>query len=238
MKELDLTKLFKLFISHLLPILLAGVIFAAAAFSYCTYVADPVYRTDASILVNNGGLSDSYQSTTGIISGSNISASLYLITTCVNVLNENEIYKELAEKLDGKYTYTQLQRLFTVAERDDNSLLIDVSVQGSDAKEIKNITNQFLEIVPAYIGETIKYTDIKIIGKADKVYKVGPRTLYFTVAAFIVGVALCYLAYFIVFLLRNTVENDMDFKARYDVPLLGTVPHFDNKFPGGKRRGK
>ena len=238
MKELDLTKLFKLFLSHLLPILLAGVIFAAAAFSYCTYVADPVYRTDASILVNNGGLSDGYQSTTGIISSSNISASLYLVNTCVDVLNSTGIYKKLAAQLGDKYTYTSLQRSFTVSEHDDNSLIIDITVQGTNAKEIKKIANEFLDIVPTYIGDTIKYTDVKVIAVADKVYKVGPRTLYLTVLAFVMGVALCYLAYFIVFLLRNTVENDMDFKSRYDVPLLGTVPHFDNKFLGGKRRGK
>ena len=75
------------------------------------------------------------------------------------------------------------------------------------------------------------------MANAEKAAQIEPRTTSTVVMAFLVGMVLCFLAFLIIDLMKNTIENETDFKERYDIPLLGSVPIFDNKPSGGKRNG-
>ena len=237
MREIDLNKLFKLLLSHIIPIILTGVVFAGVAFGYCRYFARPVYQTNVSVLVNNGGLSDVFQDSTTISTGT-VSASLNLVPTCVDVMQSDNIYKELAATLSDKYSYNFLRSIFSITERHNNSLLIDIAVSGYSPEEIKHIANTFLDILPGYMKNTMTAADIKIMSTADKHHKVSPRTSLVTPLAFAIGVLLCFLVFLVIDLLKNTIESEAEIKEKYDVPILGSVPFFENKYAsGGKKNG-
>ncbi len=237
MKEIDITKLFKLLLSHIFPILLSGILLGGAVFAYNSFWAKPVYRTSTSILINNGGLSDTYHEN-GTISTSIMSASLSLIPTCKDMLESDNIHKKLAAALDDKYSYYSLKSRFSVVSRNENSLVVDIYTYGSDITETKMVANTFLQIVPTYISGNLPSADVKIMATADKIAKTSPRTAFNTVIGFLVGAILCAGIYIVLEFTKNTVEGEKDFKARYDLPLLGTVPLFDTNSQGGKRRGR
>ncbi len=237
MKEIDLIKILKIVLEHIVPILLTGIIFAVMTFGYCTFFATPTYRTSATILVNNGGFENSGPSG-GSISGSDISASLYLITTCVDVLESDNIYKDLAAALDDKYSYYQLKSQFFVRSRSESSMLIDIYTLGSDPTEIKTLANTFLEIAPTFICNNIFNADVKILATADKAIKTGPRTALSSLIAFVLGVLACSAVFIIIHFSKNTIESEKDFKSRYEIPLLGCVPFFETKKTGGKYNGR
>ncbi len=237
MKEIDITKLFKLLLSHIFPILLSGVVLGSAVFAYNSFWAKPVYRTSTSVLINNGGLADTYHDS-GTISSGIISASLSLIPTCKDMLESDGIYKKLATALDDKYSYYSLQSSFAVASRSDHSLVIDIYTYGSNITETKRIANTFLQIVPVYVEDNLPSSDVKIMATADKIVKTAPRTSFNSMVGFLIGAIICAGIYIILEFTRNTVEGEKDFKARYDLPLLGTVPLFDTNGQGGNRRGR
>lgn len=215
-----------------------GIVCAVLVFGYNMFFATPTYRTTTTILVNNGGLSEVGPSG-GSVSGSDISASLNLITTCVDVLESDNMYKDLAKALDDKYSYYSLQKMFSAAPRGEQSMLIDIHTYGTDPTKIKEIANTFLDIAPTFICNNILNVDVKILASADKTVKTGPRTTFNTAVAFVLGAALCAATYIVIDLFKNTIENESDFKSRYDIPLLGVVPVFETKQKGGKkRRGK
>ena len=66
---------------------IATVVCAVAAFGYCKFFLTPSYSATSSILVTNGAVITSYEETTDKISGSDISASLYLADTVVDILH-------------------------------------------------------------------------------------------------------------------------------------------------------
>lgn len=215
-----------------------GIVCAVLTFGYCTLFATPTYRTTTTILINNGGLSEVGPSG-GSVSGSDISASLSLINTCVHILESDNMYKDLAKALDDQYSYYGLQSRFRAVARGDQSMLIDIYTYGTDPTKIKDIANTFLEIAPTFISNNILNVDIKVLATADKTVKTGPRTVFNTVVALLTGIVVCAAIYIIIYLSKNTIENEADFKARYEIPLLGTVPVFEAKQSGGKtRRGK
>lgn len=237
MKELDLSSLFKIVKDRIIPILISAIVLAALVFGYNTFFVTPTYRTTTTILVNNGGLAD-----VGIpgesVSSSDLNASLYLVETCVDILESDNMYKELANALGKNYSYDSLKRCFAPAPRGEASLLIDISTFGTNPKEIKEIANTFLEVAPTFIRNNILSVDVKILATADKVVETGPRTAANTLWAFVVGALVSCLVFVVISLLKNTIESDADFKSRYNIPLLGTVPVFENKQTKGKRYEK
>ena len=237
MKELDLSSLFKTIKTHIIPILISAVLLAGIVFGYNMFFVTPTYRTTTTILVNNGGLAD-----VGVpgnsVSSSDLNASLYLVETCVDILESDNMYKELANALGKNYSYYNLKRRFSPSPRGEASLLIDISTFGTNPKEIKEIANTFLEIAPTFIKNNILSVDVKILATADKVDKTGPRTASNTLYAFVLGVLISSVVFVVISLLKNTIENDADFKSRYNIPLLGTVPVFENKQTKGKRYEK
>ena len=56
MKNLTLLSLVNLAIKHIVLIIAVAVIFAAGAFSYCEFIAEPQYSAKGSILITNGSV--------------------------------------------------------------------------------------------------------------------------------------------------------------------------------------
>lgn len=232
-REIDISKYLKLLVSHITPIIISGIVCVGLVFSYTSFIKQPEYKTTSTILVNNGSLANSIEGSTSISSG-NMSASLSLVTTCVDILKSDNVYIELSGALNEKYTYGELKGMFSISSRNDNSLLIDISVIGVNPEEIKAVANTFLEIVPTYIKNTLPPTDVKILAEANRTGVSGPRIVQTTVFSFLAGAALCFFMLLIVGVFKNTIESEEDFKAHYDIPLLGSVPFFETKGLGGK----
>lgn len=237
MKDLDLSSAFKIIKDHIIIIVLSGAILAAMVFGYNAFFVAPTYRTSTTILVNNGGLAD-----VGVpgdsVSNTDLNASLYLVETCVDILESDNMYKELAKALGKDYSYFDLKQRFKPSSRGEDSLLIDISTYGTNPKEIKEIANTFLEIAPTFIRNNILSVDVKILATAEKADKTGPRTLINTAAALLFGLAASSVVFIAIALLKNTIESEKDFKAKYSIPLLGTVPVFENTQTKGKRNEK
>ena len=236
MKELDLMKFFKIVWEHIIPVILVGVICAALTFGYFKFFVPPTYRTTTSILVNNGGLAE-VGPTGNSVSGSDVSASLYLVNTCVDIIESDNMYKELASALDDKYSYSYLKNCFYAVSRDKQSLVIDILTYGSNPAEVKQIAGTFLEVAPTFISNNILNVDIKVLATAEKTVKVGPTSASNALIAFAIGAVLCGAFFVILHLKKNTIDSEKDFKEKYDLPFLGTVPTFEIKQTRGKLNG-
>lgn len=237
MKELDLSSLYKIVKERILIILLAAVVLAGAVFTYNSFFIKPTYCTTTTILINNGGLAD--LGNQGNVESNDITSSLNLVKTCIGVLESQKMHKELAKALDDKYSYSYLMSCFAFAPRGEDTLIVDVYTYGKSPKEIKKIANTFLEIAPTFITyNVVGGVDVKVLAEAESTYKVAPRVLFNTVLAFVIGLVASALVFIVISLFKNTIESEEDFKARYDIPLLGTVPLFENKQTKGRSKWK
>ena len=139
-------------------------------------VATGCYKTEysatASILVTNGAVTTSYAETTDKISGSDISASLYLANTVVDILNTPDIYIELANEL-GEEDYQSLQNSFLIARRSEDTLFVDITYSNSDQKKAVDIVNKFTELACDYIPRFIPSARVNVASIAVKAQKQG-----------------------------------------------------------------
>lgn len=232
--NISLISLLKLALKHIYALILAGVVFAAIAFSYCKFVAVPKYSATGSVLVTNGSIiNDTQSSATSSTSSRNISytdinASLQLADTINDILNTNDIYKELSNEDGNRYTYSNLKSRSSVKRRSTDSLFIDVTFTASTPEEALRLANKFLNLTPDYVKDYIPSANTAIATQPDRAGKTYPRTSLYTMTAGLCGVILAYAVVYIISLTNNSIKDEDDIVNHYDIPVLGNVPDFAN----------
>ncbi len=229
MREITILSLIELALKHILSIVIAGIVFALAAIGYCSYIAEPLYSASGAILVTNGAIITNYNvddlPESERIQNTDIITSLNFIPTAEQILQENGIYKELSQKLDNKYTYGKLSAMSSIKSRGNNSLYIDVSFSANSENEAVYLVNEFMDIIPSYFEK--KVTGVAIsYDTVDSAAKISPRPFFTAAVAAIVGMLIVYFIHFAIFMTNTSIKNEDDFRQRFDVPVIGSIPDF------------
>ncbi len=234
MNEISIMYLLKLAWHRIWALILAMVVFAGAAFAYCEFLATPRYTATAKVIVTNGSIitnaiqSDGTIKGSSSVSGTDISASLNLANTVKEILITSDIFKQLSESINNKYTYKQLRSMANVSRGGEDTLIVNVSFTASNSKEAIGLVNSFVALAPDYITKYIPNSVAMIADTADSANEVFPRTIITTAAAGLIGAVLAFAIVFIIDSMDHAIDGEEDFTNRYDVPLLGTVPDFEN----------
>ncbi len=235
-KSINIMDLIMLAWRRIWIIILAAVICAAAVFSYCKFFVTPSYSATASIIATNGAVTVYGDKST--VSASDLSASLYLAETVIDILKTPDIYKKVADQLGEEYNYQNLMSRTNVVRRGEDTLFIDVTFSSTDPKEAMRVSNKFVEISCAYIPEYIPHSIAKVASTAIKAVKTHPRTLTTTAMAGAIGAVVAYVVLFIIESTNRSIKGEEDFTNNFDVPLLGAVPDFENAESSGYKKSK
>ena len=232
MKNISLFTLIEIALKHIFIIIAAALLVAVTAFCYCEFVAVPQYSATGSLIVTNGAIVsvddfnyEDYNSSENL-ENTDIQASLSFANTVIEILNTNDIYKELSNELNGKYTYGQLKTSSSIQRRSTNTLSIDISFTANTRDEAVMFVNEYLNLTPEYINSIVPKTAVKITSYAENAGKIYPRTLITTVLSGIVGAAIAYAILFLIYCANTVIKSEDDFKDRFDVPVLGCIPDF------------
>lgn len=249
--NISLIGLLKLALRYIYILIAVALVAAIVAFSYCNFIAVPRYSSTGSIVVTNGAIinNSSSQSTSNKVSTSDIAASLQISNTIIDILNTNDIYKELASDLGNKYTYTDLMGRATVKRRSEDTLFIDATFTADTPEEARALVNGFLKLVPDYILKFIPNSTAAVTTTADKAVKIYPRTSKTVFVSALAGVLLSYAVIYLISIFNTTIKNEDDVKSNYDLTVLGNIPDFSsaafnkrNKYyaysKGGNANGK
>lgn len=235
-RSLTLFSLFKIAIKHLFVLILAAVIAGTAAFAYCTYIATPRYSATGYVFVTNGAIivDGDKQSTNGSTNNSDLVASMNFASTIVDILNTNGIYKEMSEKLDYQYSSGALDGMSNIKRKHDSSLFLSVNFTASDPNEAIRLVNEFLALVPDYINKFVQNsaTSITPSVSAGKTY---PQTVTTTMLTAVVGAGITYFILLLIYAANILIQEEEDFKQRFDIPVIGCVPDFTSARTGKSR---
>lgn len=232
MNNISLVGIFKLALRYIYIIIAAALVAAVLAFSYCHFLVVPKYSSTGSIVVTNGAIiTDSASQTTSTstakkVNSSDIAASLQLSNTIIDILNTNDIYKQLASDLDNKYTYTDLMSCSNVKRRNEDTLFIDATFTAGTPEEAQTMVNAFLKLVPDYILTFIPNSTAAVTTTADRAAKVAPQTTKTVFVAALAGALLSFAAVYLISLFNTTIKDEEDIKSNYDLTVLGNIPDF------------
>ena len=228
--NISLIGLLKLALRYIYILIAVALVAAIVAFSYCNFIAVPRYSSTGSIVVTNGAIinNSSSQSTSNKVSTSDIAASLQISNTIIDILNTNDIYKELASDLGNKYTYTDLMGRATVKRRSEDSLFIDATFTADTPEEAQALVNGFLKLVPDYILKFIPNSTAAVTTTADRAIKIYPQTSKTVFIAALAGALLSFAVIYILSIFNTTIKSEEDIKDNYDLMVLGNIPDFSS----------
>ena len=241
MHDVSIFLFFRIARKRIIPLLLVLVLAAGLTFAYCNFIANPVYGANSSIIVTNGAVVSStndLQETQKIL-GSDIQASLLLADSVVDMLKTPDVYKYLSRKLNSDIDYNTLMSRTTVSRRGDDTLFVDISYKDTDPKQAIKIANLFASVACDYVADFIPKANPRVVSSADKASLVSPRTLRNTVLAGFGSAFILFCIFVLIEILNDTIRGEDDFTSRYNIPLLGSVPDFEEARKaksGGKGR--
>lgn len=234
MRELSLMYLLNLAWRRIWALAAAFILLGGIAFCYCEFAATPVYSAKASVLVTNGGsITNTDIENVNSVTNNDITASVNMIETVVDILKTPDIYKQLASKLNNRYTYQQLMGKCSVVSRSEDTMFIDVSFSATTPDEAKRLVNAFVELAPEYIADPIPYSHSKYY-TTESAAKTYPVTSQLTIIFGLVGVVITYGVVLLIDSFDRAIKGEEDFVSRFDIPLLGTVPDFETATSGNK----
>lgn len=232
MKNFTFLFLLRLAVKYIYVLIVSAAIFAGITFSYFTLAVSPVYSATGSVLVTNGAIIDTSKLNSDAIfddsqiSYTDITASLSMCDTIVDILNTNGIYKELSEKLDNKYSHQELSTITSISRKNSYSLFIYVTVTSSSSEESVKLVNEFLELVPNYINSYVPGSAATTTPSTSATAKTPNKIIYSFFAA-IVGAFLSYIIIILVYSTNTVIKSKSDFLERFDIPVIGTIPDFE-----------
>ncbi len=232
MNNFSLLYMLRLALKYIYFLIAAAVVFAGASLVYCKLLATPEYSATGSVLVTNGAIISSGAASSDTasksVSNTDITASLQLSNTIIDILKTNGIYKQLADSFEGEYTYSELISRAEVKRRSTDTLFIDITFTAQTADEAKELVNGFLELAPEYILEFIPNSNAAVTTTADTAAMTYPRTALFTMTAAAAGALLSYIVIYIISYFNTTIKTEADIKENYDILLLGNIPDFSS----------
>lgn len=226
MKNFTLFALVRIALKHLVVLLLSAVVFAAAAFAYCEFVALPVYSANGSVLVTNGAIIKETDSESSTLDNTDITASRNFLDTVIDILKTRGIFEQLSEQLGNDCNYKELLARTTVTDSDNNSLFINITFTANTSEEAVDILNRYLELAPSYINSYVPGTAAVAVTKADTAVQTYPRTFVFCAGAAIVGAAAAFAVILLIYSVNTVIRGEDDFKERFDIPVIGCIPDF------------
>ena len=214
--EIDLLELFYVLKSKILAILGVGLLFGCIACAYAGFLVKPLYTSSSMMLVLTK--ETTLSSLADLQVGSQLTKDYSILITSRPVLTD------VIDQLDLDMDYKQLKNMITVANQDDTRIL-QLSVEYSDAKQAKEIVDKLSEVASEYIGDIMEMVPPKVIEEgtvSDK--KASPSNGKNAMIGALLGIVLVCGLTVVEELLNDTIQTEEDVEKYMGLTVLASVP--------------
>ena len=180
---IDLVQLAKALWHRAWAILLAMVIFGAAAFSYAYFLITPLYKASAMLYVNNSSLSVGSTK----VDLSDLNAAQSLVDTYIVILKTRTTLEEVIDAAALSYDYETLSDMIE-AGAVNSTEVFSIEVTSPDPQEAEKIANTIAELLPDRIAEIVDGSSVRIVDYAVvPSQKASPSLSRYTLLGLLLG---------------------------------------------------
>lgn len=220
--DIDLQELLMLYLRKWWMIILCAVLAGAIAFGGTYCLMTPMYKANVSVYVNNNRENPE----DGYVSYNDLSVSLRLVNTYINIVTSNRVLEKVSEELDHEYTAAELAGYLS-AEQLNNTEIFQVFATHPDPEEAARIANAVAKVAPEEIADVIEGSSARIIDMAKvPTQKASPNYTTMTLLGAAAGVLIAIVAMTIRQLSDTRIKDEDDLVTMFNLPILGRVPEF------------
>lgn len=238
---IDLRSVFSVIAKQWWTILICLIIGAGIGFTVAKVT--PVYRTNAKYLV----MYDGGDSSTGAIN-QDYTYTKSIMGNCVAIVKTDKFVRMLADRVNAgvdekSEDYVSVAELnssvsYTYNIQSDTTLRIavDSKTAARSYRIITALTDE--DYLAKYVkdlfkdSESLQYSESLMFSLIDDPVKPDEpvsKTLQYTLIGGLGAAMVCALVWVVVAILDTRIKNERDLVEKYDLPMLGTIPDFENK---------
>jgi capsular polysaccharide biosynthesis protein len=246
--ELDLKEIFEILLKRVWIIALAAIVGFTSVYMVSRFIIQPRYTSSISLHVNNSPDNVSV----GTIGLGDINAAQRLVNTYIVILQDDYVINQLGDRLVEEFGVEGLNGYVPISRNGQTKLSTDglrgmISMSSVNNTEVLRISAETLspylsarictimaEIAPAVLIRVVGAGSVEVIGSARIPEEPSsPRVMFNSVIGFVVGLVLAIVVVLLVHLLDNTVKDEEGLKKRFNIPVLGEIPDFNEMPKGG-----
>ena len=223
-ETISLQELFSVLKKSLWRILALTVVAALIAFAVSTFLIKPTYQAGTQILVTPK------KQENNVIDASQVQSSVTLVNTYRVIIKSPAILEKVQEEVkDAPSKLSELNNMVTV-ESEQNSQVINVSVQSTDAALASNVANAISKTFSKDIPKLMNVDNVKVLSVSGiPTAPVSPNILLNTAIAAVVGFLLGVGLAFLREVLDRRIRTEEQVQQILDLPVLGSIPDIDSK---------
>ena len=225
---IDLVQLAKALWRRAWAIVLAMVIFGAAAFSYAYFLITPLYKASAMLYVNNSSLSVGSTK----VDLSDLNAAQSLVDTYIVILKTRTTLEKVIDAAGLSYDYETLSDMIE-AGAVNSTEVFSIEVTSPDPQEAEKIANTIAELLPDRIAEIVDGSSVRIVDYAVvPSQKASPSLSRYTLLGLLLGAVISCGVIVLTVLFDEQIRDEDYVRETFDLPLLAAVPDLTAKGGG------
>lgn len=188
-----------------------------AAFIYSTFIATPLYSSNAKIYVVNKE-SDK-------LTSSDMSVSSYLTYDFAEIITNDLILDKVSKSLDNKYSSSQLRDFINI-DVPKSTRIISITVISPDATDSKKIVDSICLTAQDTVVELMELDKIEILneGKIPK-GKTSPILSKNLTIGLLSGIISSVAVVFLIYSLDTKISSSQDVEKYLELTVLATIPY-------------
>ena len=220
--EIDLREIGKTLLRRAWLIVLCAVIAGAAFFFYTVNFVTPMYQAKLSFYVSN----KTADSTGNGVASNDLAVALRLVNSYIELLEDDVVLDQVAEKLGGQVTSRQLRSMISASVVGDTEIFT-VTVTSPNPQMSADIANALAMVAPTTIEQITAGGTATPIGTAK--VPTGKSSPNYTTSAMlgaVVGAALAVVAILVAMHFDVHIKNEETLEKICNAPVLGFIPDF------------
>lgn len=215
-QTIDLEDLFKIIKKNFFSIIALPLLFGIIALLISMFLITPKYESTTQLLVNQKEIENS-------ILSQQVQSNLKLIQTYSEIIKSPRILDEVSNRLDNRYTTTEIQNMLNISSQSDSQVL-NISVKSEHSELSNTIANTVAEVFSEDVENIMNVDNVSILSVAEgNGEQVEPRTLVNVAVGMFVGFILAALIIFLKEVLDKRIKNEDDVAEYLDLPVLGSI---------------
>ena len=237
MEELDLKKLFTMFWTRKIQIIVIVIVFALVGAIYTLGFTMPVYSARTTLLLATQQVSTENSGTMN----TDVTLNTKLVSTYSELIKSNDVLREVKQNLHSDVSENQMKKNIKVSSVKDTSI-IEITVLNESASVAADIANEIANVFSDKVKDYYKIDNVHVVDKAEpsnSPSNINHRRdiLIFT----LIGIVISVLYVLLSNLFDTTISVQDDFEKEYGVTVLAEIPTCDfdglaKRKKGGKRR--
>ena len=236
MEELDLKQLFNIFWSKKVQIILIVLIFIVLGVIYTIGFTTPMYSSSTTLLL--AGSESSGGETTNSITTTDITLNSKLVSTYSVLVRSKNVLSQVISNLGMDISWESLRNNVKVSSVEDTEV-IEISVTTNNAENSANIANEIAKVFTEKVAEIYNINNVHVVDEAEPENTPSNINHEKDVIIFaFIGLVVAVIYVLVANMLDTTVKTAEDIEKEFKLPVLASIPLYENaiqKRKGGKR---